>query len=1079
MTRPGGIEDAGLASTREQLLTAARGRFDRAAVTGDLAAVDDDDAVAELRELTTRLVDAGDVDIEVMYVLGCLHWLRAVLTSGMSKADELRAAVLLLPLYLRQPGELPEPIRASLASSVVDQGPATYPIALSGLAALLLDEFTHGTGREHGIVALALFRLSLTGLPPDHPARPMTSCNLGHAIMAVDEDPDTAIPLLREAFEHMPADDTYHARCASGLAVALRAKALRDEDPAMLAEAIDHFRIASESSSVAADQLPRVLTDLGGSLLLWLTNAPDPKPDALAEAVAVLARAVELTPTDAPEHQSRHELLRNARTASNAVAIALLDASAGPTTLVEPISLPDPLTFVAKLLGMDATGDGSRHAQSADFSRVVMSYPEHATEDDVLAAAIRTMAKQVEHLPPDERLPTLLARLSSREPQQPMRFWDAESMDEVAGLVDQLDRELPNDHPERDLVRLSMARQRLMRTAQVDGPLTEEKLSQMAAGVQQALAELSTLIPAVAPAEQMPAAATMAHALMSPFRTLALVDDAVRTYRARLSGQPDDVPAMTALAHCLFTRYTVTTADEAYQEAVTLARQVVARTSPPDPGLVSHWDTAATHRSQLAGLTPAGPDTDEPRSGGLQQVTLRNAAQAIAWSDGPGALEALEEGRASTLSMALNTRREVAGLRRLDPGMAEDFVRLRDQVYAGMNFGWEQPVQPARTRDLIQEFDVLCQQIVVLPGFERFLLPLPLGLDDLRPAAAEGPVVIVTVSRMRCDALVLTTDGVRIVPLPNLQAEDVTAQATAFHEAIGILASDGTLTGMANGVVADTLRWLWDAVAEPVLTALEFDVPPDGTRLPRLWWSPIGPLNFLPLHAAGHHDKPGRSVIDRVVSSYTPTLRALLLARSRPVPTDHTALAVAMPRTAGLADLPEAVTEVAALASRITGTTPLVGPAATTDEVLASLPNARIAHFACHAVTDPAEPASSHLLLADGPLTVTDISGQDLINTELAYLSACATARGSVDMADEAIHAASAFQLAGYAQVVATMWDVEDKTAAAVTGRFYTELTMHEGRLDAARALHTVLRELRDQHRDEPARWAGYLHAGA
>jgi intracellular sulfur oxidation DsrE/DsrF family protein len=57
------------------------------------------------------------------------------------------------------------------------------------------------------------------------------------------------------------------------------------------------------------------------------------------------------------------------------------------------------------------------------------------------------------------------------------------------------------------------------------------------------------------------------------------------------------------------------------------------------------------------------------------------------------------------------------------------------------------------------------------------------------------------------------------------------------------------------------------------------DLPNISDR-PRIWWCPTGPLAFLPLHAAGIYGsarQPGSciSVMDFVVSSYTPTVRSL------------------------------------------------------------------------------------------------------------------------------------------------------------------------------------------------------------
>ena len=91
------------------------------------------------------------------------------------------------------------------------------------------------------------------------------------------------------------------------------------------------------------------------------------------------------------------------------------------------------------------------------------------------------------------------------------------------------------------------------------------------------------------------------------------------------------------------------------------------------------------------------------------------------------------------------------------------------------------------------------------------------------------------------------------------------------------MAEHGDLQGARRDLEAtlsQVLEWLWDTVAEPVLAALGFDdAPEEGQPWPRLWWCPTGLLTLFPLHAAGYHgtaDGHARSVLDRVVSSYTP-----------------------------------------------------------------------------------------------------------------------------------------------------------------------------------------------------------------
>jgi CHAT domain-containing protein len=112
---------------------------------------------------------------------------------------------------------------------------------------------------------------------------------------------------------------------------------------------------------------------------------------------------------------------------------------------------------------------------------------------------------------------------------------------------------------------------------------------------------------------------------------------------------------------------------------------------------------------------------------------------------------------------------------------------------------------------------------------------------------------------------------------------------------------------------------------------------------------------------------------------------------------------------------------------------------------------------------------------------VLDVASLRLTGAELAFLSACQTAVGSVHLLDESIHIAGALQLAGYRQVIATLWTIADQPAAHIANRVY-ELASDGDLLDLtriARALHQVTCELRDAYPDNPARWASYVHTGS
>ncbi len=409
---------------------------------------------------------------------------------------------------------------------------------------------------------------------------------------------------------------------------------------------------------------------------------------------------------------------------------------------------------------------------------------------------------------------------------------------------------------------------------------------------------------------------------------------------------------------------------------------------------------------------------------------------------------------------------------------------------------------------LAAELEDLLVRIRACEGFASF--GLPPAPDDLLAEAIQGPVVTFNVSHYRSDAILLTRDGIDFHPLPKLTPEALADRVVAFHRALNEATAPNADRVAAQQTVHDVLEWLWDAVAGPVLTALGEAIPevPDGRPLPRVWWVPGGLLGLLPLHAAGFHMGPRTganrlTVMDRVVSSYTPTIRALSHARSRqPRPVDYSqSLIVAMPTTPGHPPLQHVTEEVRRIRNILDCPVQLVEPAPmpdgtlpppsigtpTTSSVLARLPACGIAHFACHGICDRTDPSLSRLLLHDhatAPLTVSALSRVNLDHAQLAYLSACNTTNpGRGDLLDEAIHLASAFQLAGFRHVVGTLWPINDHLAAEVAESFYAHLAAGQpGCLDpdqSATALHETIRAVRDRYPATPSLWAAYLHVGA
>jgi CHAT domain len=427
-----------------------------------------------------------------------------------------------------------------------------------------------------------------------------------------------------------------------------------------------------------------------------------------------------------------------------------------------------------------------------------------------------------------------------------------------------------------------------------------------------------------------------------------------------------------------------------------------------------------------------------------------------------------------------------------------------------------------RRMALAQEWDNLVDEVRGIDEFRDFLRAP--RLDDLLTAAADGPVVVVNISSLRCDALLVTADGVEVKALDHLSADTVKARAAdyvrilsqvdgsayklyqaqrelsqdsgsrrAAHDRDLAIAAVGAADSDQRGSLDSLTRWLWDEITEPILSTLGLThSPAPGRPLPRVWWCPTGPLTLLPLHAAGHHhaDRGAtpQSVLDVAVSSYTPTLRALMEARhSTPVEqaqqagqVDDRLLIVAVPNAKGAPPLIAVERERLHLAELFEGQhTLLLGQDATCDRVQEELARHRWVHFSCHGTQNLADPSLGGVVLSDRTLTISEISSVPYQN-EFAFLSACKTATGAAALPDEAITLAAAMHYTGYRHVIGTLWSVLDQAAADITEAVYTDLTSSGGfaPADSARALHRAVVHRRDVAQWPITWWSPFIHTG-
>jgi tetratricopeptide (TPR) repeat protein len=1022
------------------------------------------------------------------------------------------------------------------------------PAVLSNLAVSVRERFVRTGDRADLDTAVDHFRRALRAVPPGRPGESERTdylANLGAALVerfdrtGEDADLDEALRRLRDAEAATPADHPQRARRLSTLGTALLSHFERTDGEADLDDALERLRDAVAATSADHPERALHLANLGLALRTRFERTGD-SADADA-AVAAGTDAVRATPEG---HTERPGRLSNAATA-----------------LLERFGR----------FGRPADLDGAVGWLRAAVQATAPDHPERARHLSNLGLALR---ERFEH------------------------GGDPADADAAVAAGREALAALPGDHPGRAAARSNLGATLFVRALRRAGAPGGGPGATPAGGA--ARAGVSGTGPQALDAPVAPSRVAGSSVVGPEPADRGLtgaqptdLDEAVDHLRAAVEDTAEDHPDRTGrlfnLGGALRARYLMSGGRGDLDAAVSAyTRAYRAGSGPPSLRIEAARAAAALLEAAAtadgtAGHRAAGAAADAaeaavrllpeaaPRALGssdqqhaLARFTgLAGTAAALALADPGGtprsratrALRLLEAGRAVLLSQALDTRGDLAELTERRPDLAAAFVRLRAALdrpvtgdadlapargsEPGAAGAARRPAGPDRHRQA-REFAGVLAEIRALDGLEGF--GLPPTTDELLAEAARGPVVTFTTGPRRGDALLLTADGIASLELPLLTPDALAGHIASFHRALEMASdadADRAARRAAQAAMLDTLGWLWDAAAGPVLQELGHRTEPaEGAEWPRVWWVPGGPLALLPLHAAGHHTdaadgRARRTVMDRVVSSYTPTVRALRHARrpARPAPRTAAdrALVVAMPSTPGLPGggrldhvpaevealhrhLPRAVLlrepepadgdgpsapgpagarEPAAASAPTSAPTEAALP--TKAAVLAELGRCAVAHFACHGDSHPTDPSRSLLLLHDhatDPLTVADLAPVRLDHARLAYLSACRTAARTAALVDEAVHLTSAFQLAGFPHVVGTLWEIDDEIAVTAADAFYTRLRAPSGSLDpgrSARALHQAVRALRDGD-DLPAGldrvrvpylWAAYLHAGA
>jgi len=318
---------------------------------------------------------------------------------------------------------------------------------------------------------------------------------------------------------------------------------------------------------------------------------------------------------------------------------------------------------------------------------------------------------------------------------------------------------------------------------------------------------------------------------------------------------------------------------------------------------------------------------------------------------------------------------------------------------------------------------------------------------------------------------VVRRSGVEVTTYP-IRAENLASRVRLAREALtapdgGARAPPGILEGLFRVLIEP-------AASSGALSGAE-----------RLVLVPHGILSYLPFAAlrdpaSGEYLVHDFSLVQLASAGVLPALR------TRASGPEHLEVASAW---APIPDrLPRSRAEVEAVARVLGGARQVVGSEATEVSLRRALARPGIVHLATHGVMNARSPLFSRVELFPGEGDTGDDGRLELhellemnVAADLVFLSGCETALGPAgstrfDPGEDFATLAQSFLVAGADDVVATLWRVEDASAAALAESFYVALQD----VDPVEALTRAQRELSSRPGlSDPFHWAAYVVSGA
>jgi tetratricopeptide (TPR) repeat protein len=925
------------------------------------------------------------------------------------------------------------------------------------------------------------------------------------------DDLEEAIQVARQAVAATPDDHPDLAGWLSNLGIRLRRRYERAGAMDDLEEAIRVARKAVAAAPADHPDLATMLNNLGSTVARKYARTG--AIDDLDEAIRVARQAVAATPDDHPDLAGWLNNLGNYLSSRYERTGAMDDLEEAVQVVRQAVAAtPDDHPDLTKRLNNLGITLNRRYDRTGAM--------------DDLEETTRVARRAIVATPDDH--PNLAAMLNNLGITLHHRYERARAMDDLEEAIQvarQAAAATPDDHPSLAAMLNNLGSclgRRYERTGAIDDLEEAIRVARQAV--------------AATPDDHSDLAGRLSNlggTLSNRYARTGVMDDleeAIRVARQAVAATPDDHLDLAArlnnLGRTLSIQYDRTRAMDDLEEAVQVSERawrcenatpfVRLRASTLALRLLQaqqHFERAYRLAVDAIDLLPyihnRSLDHQDQQYVVAHFSGLATTACSLALHTGQGpeaALEVLERGRGVILSLLIDDRSDTSKLNAAYPEVCAQYESLLVQVNTSTKDVADDRTQTATASrtEALALLEECVRDIQQLPGFGQFHKGLT--AKQMQACSTGGSIVVVNITNLRSDAIAVTADGLKVLPLPGLSA----GQAKDW------ISKDLTTTsrsdrGRKNKAYLQFLSWLWRECVRPVLDGLHCHAQPSADNLPRIWWIGTGLASTFPFHSAGDVAAGiAESTYSRAVSSYTLTVKALQYSRGRASPTASIsskrdawrALVVTMPTTPCADPLEGTRREKAEVTNALepfVSVESLEHPDAAS--TMAQLRKCNVAHFACHGVSDPSDPSKSGLILQKAGsgteelqqdiLSVQTVSQTYLSQAEIAYLSACSTAQNKVTrLSDEVLHVVSGFQVAGFRHVVGCLWPSDDMVCVEVARSFYARLFQDtaaraddkaESDRAVALALHRAVVKVREseEYRKRPLSWAQYVHFGA